>query len=187
MRIAKCLLAANLLALLGWHPGAVASPAVEIRMRSVVAAPAGPLLLGDAAVIHAADLDTISNLVALPLGHAPSAGREAVLRRETIVRWVRTRTGLSASDIIWTGAEEIVVRGRDGSNAPAAERMPEAATVRKGDWARLRARAGAIEIEDRVEILQNGSTGDLVQVRGAASSASFTARVIARGMVEANP
>lgn len=160
-----------------------AAPAVEIRMRDVVDAASGHVLLGDAAVIRAADLPTIAQLVALPLGTAPSAGRETVLRRDAIVRWVRSRTGLGAGDIAWSGAEEVLVRGR----GQAAASNDAAGAVRKGDWAVLRARSGLIEIEDRVEILQDGAAGDVVSVRGSVSSASFTARVVSRGLVEAQP
>lgn len=172
-----------LLAMSATCMGAKAAPAVEIRMRPVVDASAGHVLLGDAADIHASDLPTIANLVALPLGTAPSAGRETVLRRDAIARWVRTRTGLGTAEIAWTGAEDIVVRGREGGAAPSGQ----PAAVHKGDWAVLRSRAGAIEIEDRVEILQDGAAGDVVLVRGSASSASYSARVVARGTVEANP
>jgi hypothetical protein len=170
-------------ALLAVHAGAAAAPAVEIRMHPVVEVPAGQVLLGDAAVIHATDLPTIASLVSLPLGSAPAAGRETIVRRESIVRWVRTRTGLGAGDISWAGSDEIVVRGREGGAAPSGR----PAAVRKGDWALLRAHAGAIEIEDRVEILQDGSAGDLVQVRGSTSSGAFAVRVVTRGVVEATP
>jgi hypothetical protein len=166
-----------LIALLAWCACANAAPAVEIRMHAVVEASPGQVLLGEAATIHASDLKTIASLVALPLGHAPAAGRETLLGRDAIARWVRARTGLGAAGIAWTGADEIVVRGRDDSGA----------IVHRGDWASLRSQAGGIAIEDRVEILQDGAAGDFVQVRGSASSASFAARVVARGRVEANP
>jgi hypothetical protein len=173
-------------AMLALSASAGAAQVVEIRVRPAVDVADAQVLLGDIAVIHASDLATISNLVALPLGHAPAAGRETVLRRQTIARWVRTRTGLSVGEIAWTGSDEIVVRGRQAGAAIGAH-SAQAAAVHRGDWAVMRSRAGAIEIEDRVEILQDGAPGESVQVRGSSSSASFAARVIGKGQVEANP
>jgi hypothetical protein len=155
-----------------------AAPVVEIRMHPLVESSSDEVLLGQAATIHAFDMQTMSSLVALPLGHAPAAGRETLLRRDAIVRWVHTRTGLGPGEIAWTGADEIIVRGRDNSDA---------SIVHRGDWAALRSHASGIDIEDHVEILQDGSAGALVQVRGSGSSASFAARVVGPGLVEANP
>jgi hypothetical protein len=105
-----------------------------------------------------------------------------LVRRDTIARWVRTRLGFGPSEIAWAGADELIVRGPE-EFAPAVR----APVVRRGDWASLRAHAGAIEIEDHVKILQDGAAGDFVQVRGSTSEASFPARVVGRGLVETNP
>lgn len=157
-------------------------PLVEIRLHDYADAQAAQVLLGDVATIHTGDLPSIAALVALPLGHAPAPGRESVLRREMLVRWVRTQTGRMSADVVWLGADQVVVRGTTAL-ANGASAGPAGALVAKGDWAVLRARSGGIEIEDRVEILQAGALGDVVRVRGSASAASFLAKVTARGQV----
>jgi flagella basal body P-ring formation protein FlgA len=61
------------------------------------------------------------------------------------------------------------------------ERSPE---VVRGQWAALRAQAGAVLLESRVEVLQDGRTGDKVRVRQPGATAAMVARVMGPGQLE---
>ena len=56
--------------------------------------------------------------------------------------------------------------------------------VTRGDWVALSVRSGSIEMESRVEALQNGRVGQTVNVKTSKSSAPILARVVAPGQVE---
>lgn len=69
--------------------------------------------------------------------------------------------------------------------SPASERAPLA--VARGDWAVLRAREGAVRLESRVEVLQDGRTGQKVRVRQHGAAGPVLARVVGRGLLEIAP
>lgn len=56
--------------------------------------------------------------------------------------------------------------------------------VARGDWVTLRMRTGDIDIESRVEALQNGFLGQSVSVKQSNASAPVVARVVGSGKVE---
>jgi flagella basal body P-ring formation protein FlgA len=57
--------------------------------------------------------------------------------------------------------------------------------VGRGEWVLLRLKSGLVELESRVQAMQQGDLGQTVQVRSSGGSAPLAARVIARGQVEA--
>jgi len=56
--------------------------------------------------------------------------------------------------------------------------------VARGGWATLRATEGMVQIESRVEVLQDGAPGQLVRVRLPDSASSILAQVTGPGVVE---
>lgn len=76
---------------------------------------------------------------------------------------------------------------------PAAERPPtdrssrEPLAVARGDWAVLQAREGAVVLESRVEVLQDGRPGQKVRVRQQGAGGSLFARVLGHGRLELAP
>jgi flagella basal body P-ring formation protein FlgA len=67
---------------------------------------------------------------------------------------------------------------RDGDVPPA---------VARGEWASLRSVSGAIALESRVEVLQDGQPGQRVRVRQQGATGIVFARVIGRGQLELAP
>ena len=62
-----------------------------------------------------------------------------------------------------------------------------ALAVQRGEWAALRTGSGAVFLENRVEVLQDGRVGQRVRVRPANGSALLLARVVGRGQLELAP
>lgn len=59
--------------------------------------------------------------------------------------------------------------------------------VQRGEWAALRAVAGAVVLESRVEVLQDGHKGQRVRVRQPGATGLVFARVVAPGELELAP
>ncbi|BCL94185.1 flagella basal body P-ring formation protein FlgA [Ralstonia pseudosolanacearum] len=57
-------------------------------------------------------------------------------------------------------------------------------SVTRGDWATLHAVAGAVNLESRVEVLEDGRNGQLVHVKLPNATAPMLARVVGARMVE---
>ncbi|MDB5897743.1 MAG: flagella basal body P-ring formation protein FlgA [Ramlibacter sp.] len=88
---------------------------------------------------------------------------------------------------------------QDGGTAPSERRQPEPrqptlalqaegpSEVLRGEWAALRTAAGAVSLESRVEVLQDGRAGDRVRVRQAGATGIVLARVVGRGQLELAP
>ena len=64
---------------------------------------------------------------------------------------------------------------------------PGRLAVERGDTAALRTIAGAVQLESRVHVLEDGRVGDLVRVRQEGGTALFSARVTGPGQVEVMP
>lgn len=56
--------------------------------------------------------------------------------------------------------------------------------VTRGEWVALRVRSGSIELESRVEALQNGKVGQTVSVKPSRAGGAILARIVAPGQVE---
>lgn len=83
---------------------------VQIALRADIAVAAAQVTLGDIAILHTRDLPTIQRLASLPLGRAPAAGSEGVVRRAAIAHWIRSQLGIRGEQVQWDGAEETRVR-----------------------------------------------------------------------------
>jgi flagella basal body P-ring formation protein FlgA len=61
---------------------------------------------------------------------------------------------------------------------------PALPVVQRGQWASLRSGAGAVTLEARVEVLQDGRVGDNVRVRQPGAAGAVIARVTGAGQLE---
>ena len=72
--------------------------------------------------------------------------------------------------------------------APREQKLPlqvdTPAVVQRGQWASLRSGAGAVTLEARVEVLQDGRLGDSVRVRQPGAAGGVIARVTGPGQLE---
>lgn len=77
----------------------------------------------------------------------------------------------------------------DGGTAAAGphRRLQAALAVQRGESASLRETSGAVALESRVEVLQDGSIGDKVRVRATHSTGLMLARVVGPGLLEIAP
>jgi hypothetical protein len=172
------------------------APPVRIDLRPAAVARHTQVVLGEVADIHADDLGTMRQLVLLPLGERARAGSDSVLRRDVLERWVRLRLGIGRAEIVWGGAPETVIRtpaqemhavriepaARAATSVPV---VPAEVSVARGDWVSLRLKSGSVELETRVQALQDGRVGDVVRVRASAATETVQARVVSNGHVEA--
>jgi flagella basal body P-ring formation protein FlgA len=73
--------------------------------------------------------------------------------------------------------------------APGLEddRPDEPRVVARGDWATLHSAAGAVTLESRVEVLQDGRPGQRVRVRQQGATGPVFARVLGAGQLELVP
>ena len=182
-----------ILAVLAANACAEDNPVARVELRPVIAAQQVEVRLGDVADIHSRDLRTMRRLVTLPLGERPAAGSDVVVRRDVLERWVRLRLGLARGAVEWQGPAQAVIRTFEAQAVAPARAEIEAASrtrqsmhlVARGDWASLRLRSGGIEVQARVQVLQDGAAGDVVRVRASRASEAVDARVISAGYVEA--
>lgn len=82
--------------------------------------------------------------------------------------------------------EAAALQRADGA-APLLAPVAGAADVQRGEWAALRAGTGAVVLESRVEVLQDGRIGQHVRVRPAMGAGHLVARVVGRGQLELAP
>lgn len=124
----------------------------------------------------------------------------AHLRRRTIV-WVdlwseasRLRTVPVTLDVqvdawlLQAGAGRLNLPARP-VRAPATSGIAaaEPLAVERGAWAALRSVTGAVVLESRVQVLQDGRTGERVRVRQQGATGIVFARVVERGVLELAP
>jgi flagella basal body P-ring formation protein FlgA len=111
----------------------------------------------------------------------------------------RDERQLMVRDVEWSGRASPPVRTAplvDGNAALRLRRpvaagsaltradVDEAPAIVRGDYATLHAFQGAIELESRVEVLQDGIVGQPVRVKLPGASSAIVARVTAQGQVE---
>lgn len=121
--------------------------------------------------------------------------------RANVVIWVDVRSG---GEVVRTVPVSVGLTSLDASAAPGAvlpktsketELAPRPAAglsnvplaVSRGEWATLRAASGAVILERRVEVLQDGRAGQNVPVRSPGATGQVLARVVAPGYLELAP
>lgn len=80
-------------------------------------------------------------------------------------------------------APDASLRSRSGEVVRLHD-VPRVPAVARGQWASLRAEAGVVTLETRVEVLQDGRTGDKVRVRQPGATAGVMAKVLGPGQLE---
>ncbi len=65
--------------------------------------------------------------------------------------------------------------------------LQEIPAVSRGEWASLTSQSGAIALESRVEVLQDGQVGQIVRVKQANATSTVLARVSGSGRLEMQP
>jgi len=149
-------------------PRTAAAATVSIALRPQALAGKPVVQLGDVADLTTDDPRVLRRLMALSLGSAPPQGRKVVVPASKVRDWVRQQLGIVAS---WSGAEAVeIVRA-----LPA---------VTRGTHALLAWRSGLVELEARVEVLQDGQPGQTVRVRGMTGPGTLLARVVGPGRLE---
>lgn len=123
--------------------GDLAAGEVQIELRPQVTVPNRQVLLGDVAHVRTTELATIQRLVALPLGEAPRPGGQAVLERQALARWIRSRMGIESQRVTWLGVERTVVQAT--AQTLLAAQVEEVAREALQQW--LQARTTRFDLE----------------------------------------
>lgn len=123
------------------------------------------------------------------------AGSGVALRNRALV-WVDAWVGDHLVRSFPVTVEIVGLAGRPGggalaAGAPAMQETAQAAdvaAVTRGEWAALRTSSGAVSLESRVEVLQDGRVGQRIRVRTSASATGIVfAKVVGRGQLELTP
>ncbi|MDB5856571.1 MAG: flagella basal body P-ring formation protein FlgA [Ramlibacter sp.] len=105
--------------------------------------------------------------------------------------WVAERFVRSVAVPFHVSAEDLLAPPLDGpapTPAPREVKLPRqvdtAPVVQRGQWASMRLGSGAVTLEARVEVLQDGRLGDSVRVRQQGAAGGVIARVTGPGQLE---
>jgi flagella basal body P-ring formation protein FlgA len=132
----------------------------------------------------------------LPAGEVRLYARpvqQARLRDRTLV-WVEVWAGTAFVRSVAVTFQASSITSAPPSAAPKPQ--PEAAApsqpappvaVMRGEWASMHTAAGAVALESRVEVLQDGRPGDKVRVRQTGATGIVFARVLSPGQLELAP
>lgn len=119
------------------------------------------------------------------------AVQQARLRDRTVV-WVEVWAGAAfVRSVAVTFQTSVTVAppapptAQPGAAHPSHPTPPVA--VARGEWAAMRTGAGAVALESRVEVLQDGRPGDKVRVRQSGATGIVFARVLSPGQLELAP
>jgi flagellar basal body P-ring formation protein FlgA len=95
----------------------------------------------------------------------------------------------TAADIAVLGSSVLprLSRGVRGGDLITGNHVQPSPTVSRGQWASLTSRHGMVTLESRVEVLQDGLTGQAVPVRQANANGSVMARIVGPGQLEIQP
>ncbi|HYF20767.1 MAG TPA: hypothetical protein VEA40_23070 [Ramlibacter sp.] len=100
--------------------------------------------------------------------------------RDRMVVWVEVR---QADQVVRAVPVRLAVT-LPSAPAPARPAERTAPAVQRGDWSWLHSRSGAVATQVRVEVLQDGRTGDRIRVRAAGAQESLLASVIGPDRLE---
>jgi flagella basal body P-ring formation protein FlgA len=85
------------------------------------------------------------------------------------------------------GTKQLEREAPPDAHAPAPQAASHGAppsVLQRGEWATLRSGAGAVALETRVEVLQDGRVGDRIRVRQPGAAGGVLARVAGPGVLE---
>lgn len=134
--------------------------------------------------------------LAIPVGEVQLRARplDAATPRRRMLVWVDVwsegvflRTvpvAMEVEAILPSQAPDSGVSAVPSAVAPAA---PSPLLVERGGWATLRSSDGAVALESRVAVLQDGRAGDHVRVRAPGGGGVVFARVVGRAQLELVP
>lgn len=115
------------------------------------------------------------------------------LRRRMLV-WVDVHAGDTfvrtipvSLDLELAGGMPLRAAAEGDPTASVLQSEQEAPVVTRGEWASLRSLAGAVLLESRVEVLQDGRPGQKIRVRQQGATGIVFARVVGRGELELAP
>lgn len=145
-----------------------AAATIHIVLRPQALAGKPVVQLGDVADLTTDDLRLLRRLMTLSLGTTPPQGRKVTIPASRLRDWVRQHLGVVAN---WSGADAVEI----------ARALP---AVARGTHAVLAWRNGLVELETRVEVLQDGQPGQMVRVRGMTGPGTLLARVLGPGRLE---
>src|SRR5690606_23889004 len=100
--------------------------------------------LGQLARLESNDLGLLRRLVDLPLGRGPAAGDSALLERDALAGWLRSRAGLQHEQVAWSGPA--TSRVLPASRIVAGEEVAAAATATLREWLRARDSSAAVDL-----------------------------------------
>jgi flagellar basal body P-ring formation protein FlgA len=86
-----------------------ASTVLRVELQSSVEAQSANLTLGDIAFVSSVDLGLLRRALLVPLGRAPRPGTTTVLDSVRLGYWIRSRLGLRPDQIVWDGADSVVL------------------------------------------------------------------------------
>jgi flagella basal body P-ring formation protein FlgA len=175
-------------------PGPQKLPVGEVELRARPSSPA-ELLARRASIWVDLSVDG-RPLRSLPVDFDLTVfGPGYVAARSQAVGQVLEPGSLEVREVEWTGRDLLPVQAEQGQalrlrrpvepgvvvTRAHVERAP---VVAQGERATLHARQGLVELESRVEVLQDGRSGETVRVKLPSSSSSILARVAGPGKVE---
>lgn len=151
-------------------------PEAQVRQQQVT--------LGEVANLSSQDLAQLRLLMALPLGTVPRSGEPVTLERESLLRWIRRRSGIEETQIQWQGPAANSVRL--AVSVLAGEQIASAARQHLKDQLearRLRADVDLAQVPDDVNV-----PGEKLELRarstlGAADANAWTAPALSRRQV----
>jgi flagella basal body P-ring formation protein FlgA len=114
-------------------------------------------------------------------GQAAGARLDVALLEPGEIRW----SGRGSPPLPLAALENVRLRRPLAKGEPVTRALVESAPmVARGERATLRASAGLVRLEGRVEVLQDGFAGQTVPVKLPGATGSVAARVVGRGNLE---
>lgn len=156
--------------------GSLAPGQVEIALHAQVSTAHRIVTLGEAASLRTTDLDTIRQLVNLPLGEAPRAGVRLALQRDALARWIRVRTGIEPERIVWSGASQAEVA--TGVQRLAAANVEAVARKTLEAWLASRTTRFTLERTGPIQALELPPGAVALQARALPAEASPSKRML---------
>jgi flagellar basal body P-ring formation protein FlgA len=149
---------------------------VEISLRADVTAMCRTVVLDEIATLRTTNLQMLRRLMELPLGQAPRPGSEALLKRERLEHWIRSRVGIAPEQLIWKGAEQ--TRVRTAVQRLAAQRMEEVARTALQQWLQPRTSRFSVETARAVQEVSLPPGNVVVAARALPANAQPTSHMV---------